>query len=318
MNTSQPKQTKSITIVSWNVNGIRSNVVSAGKYVDSLSPNSSNDSNLGEIIDRCDPDIICFQETKFDMAKPESLRQRSIDVNFPEFEKFWNASKGVGARSGSRYSGTSIWTKLKPLSVSYDLPTLSHHESEGRIIVVKFQGFILINTYVPNSGTNFEYRTTVWDEAIAEYLSILREAGENVIWTGDMNVARYEKDVFFGATASRGILSGVGKQAIAGFTKEERDGMEKILNIGYSDVFRERNPDATDMFTWWNSRVSAGHRTCRDQNKGWRLDYFIVSDWLLKNVIDARVLTFSGLRTKPRGSDHAAILMKIKISTFSI
>lgn len=286
------------TIVSWNVNGIRSNILSGGKF----TGNFEDDSNLAEIIDRCNPDIICLQETKCEDGRKLNITQG--------WNEYWNSSKGDDARSGNRYSGTSIWTLLKPDSVMYDLPTLSRPESEGRIIIMKFLepfNFTLINTYVPNAGTNFQYRTTVWDEALMEYLSILREAGENVIWTGDMNVARMEKDVFFGLTTSKGVLSGVGSQAIAGFTKEERDGMEKILSLGYTDVFRERNPDATDMFTWWNPRVPA----CREQNKGWRLDYFIVSDWMRERVDDARVLTWSGLKTKPRGSDHAAIMMKI-------
>lgn len=272
-------------IISWNVNGFRSNIISKGKYTGKFE----SDSNLAEIIDKCDPDIICFQETKCDNF-PFNKKEQS----FQWFE-YWNASKEDGARSGSRYSGTSIWTKIKPLSVTYDLPTLSLQESEGRIIIMKFQDFTLINTYVPNSGTNFDFRTKIWDEAIAEYLSILREDKVNIIWAGDMNVARTEKDVFFKPTKI--------SQQYAGFTPEERSGMEKILDIGYSDVFREKNPDSNTMFTWWNPRVPS----CRLLNKGWRIDYFIVSNWMLEKVISTDVLTFS------KGSDHAAIFIQIDL-----
>lgn len=283
-------------IVSWNVNGIRSNVLSRGKFTGTLEP----DSNLAEIITGHDPDIICFQETKC-----EELEIDKADV----YHKYWSSSSGTGARAGNRYSGTSIWTKQLPEHVMYDLPTLSLPEAEGRIIVMRFGTFTLINTYVPNGGTNFEYRTTVWDEAVAEYLSILREDGVNVIWTGDMNVARTKDDIFAARTASKAVLEGIGPNAWIGFTKEERDGFEKILSLGYSDVFRELHPDANEMFTWWNLRIP----TCRTQNKGWRIDYFIVSDWMMESIVTAKVLLYSGLLSKPSGSDHAAIMMEINV-----
>jgi exodeoxyribonuclease III len=121
------------------------------------------ETNLGEIISEYNPDILCFQETRCDSKTAESL------FKFPEYHQFWNSSKGLDARSGNRYSGTCLWSKDKPEKIIYDIPDLN--DTEGRIIIAEYSEFIIINTYVPNSGSNFEYRINIWNTSIKKYHS---------------------------------------------------------------------------------------------------------------------------------------------------
>lgn len=296
-----------LKILSWNVNGMRSNIVGNQKWKQckGLSAIEFN-SNLGELVYQHDPDILCFQETRCDDVVAGCIQ-------ITGYHQYWSCSQGKGARAGNRYSGTSLWSKIKPNSVSYNIPTLPEPEHEGRVIVAEYDTFTLITTYVPNSGTNFKYRTEVWDKAIHQYLSQLRKAGRNVVWCGDLNVARTPDDVFFGDPKSlhynKARLKGTGYAAVAGFTKEEREGIERILNDGYSDVYRELYPNQKDAYTWWNPRSSG----FRSTNLGWRIDYFIVSSNLMPCVRNMFILPNAGLRTKPQGSDHAAILLELKM-----
>jgi len=300
-----------LKILSWNVNGMRSNILGSEKWRKcNLVTDIDYTSNLGELILHHDPDILCFQETRCNSEVAGCFQVKG-------YYQYWNCSKGTGARAGARYSGVSLWSKIRPHSVSYNLPTLPQPDQEGRIIVAEYDYFTLITTYVPNAGTNYEYRTTVWDKAMRVYLAQLQSEGRNVIWCGDLNVARTAQDVFFGnpnsSTYNPAALKGVGSAAVAGFTKAERDNFEDILSEGYADVYRYLYPTEKDAYTWWNPRIPI----FRSINKGWRLDYFVVNDKLAPCVRNMQILRESGLLTKlqgkPQGSDHAAILLDINL-----
>lgn len=284
-------------ILSWNVNGIRSNVLSSG----SLKKCSELDlsSNLGDLIKTYDPDILCFQETKCD--------SKTFDcITIEGYYQYWNCSQGEKARSGGRYSGTSIWSKIKPNNVLYNIPNLE--DKEGRVVIAIYDKFTLINLYSPNSGTNFEYRTKIWDIALKKYLKQLKDRNILTIVCGDLNISHEEIDVFFSdkksSRYSKEKILGVGKKAIAGFTKEERQNFNNILKLGYTDTFRHFHPNER-LYTWFNLRIPSD----RSNNKGMRLDYFLTSD--IKYIKSSDILTKSGLLTKPNGSDHTAILLEM-------
>jgi exodeoxyribonuclease III len=296
-----------LKILNWNVNGMRSNIVGNKKWNKCKGLSAIEfDSNLGELVYEHDPDILCFQETRCDQSVAGCIQ-------IAGYHQYWSCSKGSGARAGNRYSGTSLWSKIKPDSVSYNIPTLPEPDQEGRAIVAEYDKFTLITTYVPNAGTNFDYRTQVWDVAIRDYLAQLRRTGKNVIWCGDLNVARTPNDVFFGDPESsrynKAAMKGTGYAAVGGFTKEEREGFERILDEGYLDVYRELYPNQKDAYTWWNQRAPG----FRAVNLGWRLDYFILNARLMPCVIDMLILKHAGLCTKPQGSDHAAILLELRM-----
>jgi len=293
-----PSNTK---ILSWNVNGIRSNVLSTGSLKKCGITKIDPTSNLGDLIKTYDPDILCFQETKCD--------EKTFGcITIKDYHQYWNCSQGEKARSGSRYSGTSIWSKVKPNTVLYNIPTLPEPDEEGRIVIAIYNTFILINLYSPNSGTNFEYRTKIWDIALKKYLKQLKNQNILVIVCGDLNVSHEEIDVFFSDKSSsrysKEKVEGVGKKAIAGFTKEERKDFDNILKLGYTDTFRYFHPNERS-YTWFNLRIPSD----RSNNKGMRLDYFLTSD--IKCIKSSNILTKSGLLTKPNGSDHTAILLEM-------
>lgn len=293
--------TSNTKILSWNVNGIRSNVLSTGSLKKCDITEIDPSSNLGDLIKTYDPDILCFQETKCD--------EKTFGcIIIKDYHQYWNCSQGEKARSGSRYSGTSIWSKVKPNTVLYNIPTLPEPDEEGRIVIAIYDTFILINLYSPNSGTNFEYRTKIWDIALKKYLKQLKEQSKLVIVCGDLNVSHEEIDVFFSDKSSsrysKEKVEGVGKKAIAGFTKEERKDFDNILKLGYTDTFRYFHPNERS-YTWFNLRIPSD----RSNNKGMRLDYFLTSD--IKCIKSSNILTKSGLLTKPNGSDHTAILLEI-------
>lgn len=297
------KNNKSIKIVSWNVNGIRSNVLCTNKLEGGWKKDIDKVSNLGELISMHDPDIICLQETKCDEKVYDNIK-------IPNFHQYWSSSKGAGARSGNRYSGVSVWSKIKPLKITYEIPS-ANPDKEGRVIVVDYGGFILINTYCPNSGTNFEYRTQVWDKEIRSYLKLLRDQGNIVVWCGDLNVSHEPIDVFFSdkksSRYSKTKMDGVGKNAIAGFTKEERENFTNILNEGYIDTFRYFMKEMPNQYTWWNLRMPSD----RCNNLGMRLDYFVITDTHINYVEKSEILSKYGLLTKPHASDHAPILLTL-------
>jgi exodeoxyribonuclease-3 len=284
------------TILSWNVNGIRSNVVSKGQLKKCGDFDPQDDTNLGQLIRDNDPDIICLQETKCDVKIFGCITVKG-------YYQYWNCSKASGARSGSRYSGTSIWTKIKPINILYNLPTLKD-ESEGRVIIAEFEKFILINLYSPNSGTNFDYRISEWDIALKKYLKKLNKDNKFVILCGDLNVSHEDIDVFFSLKKNYSKPKMAG--GIAGFTKEERENFTDILNEGYIDTFRYLHPNER-KYSWWNLRSKLD----RKNDKGMRLDYFLVSKNNINCVKSSEILYESGLLTSPSGSDHATILLKL-------
>ena len=191
--------------------------------------------------------------------------------------QYWNISK---ARKG--YSGTVVFSKVKPLSVEK-----SPFDNEGRLINVEYEDFNLINLYVPNSGQELkrlEYRVNEWDEKLREYIKGQKKP---VIVVGDMNVARYEIDLARPKTNTRS----------SGFTKEERESFEKTLELGLVDTFRHFHPEEV-KYSYWGYRFR-----CREKNLGWRIDYFLVSKELMKNI------TESDIMADQIGSDHAPIIL---------
>ena len=315
---------KMVNIVTWNVNGLRTRIIDDK---DSKQFSTKTDihktSHLGKLIEEFHPDIICFNETRCCLEKTQEFK---ITKQFPYC--YYSSSELKGARSGNRYSGVAVWSRFKPYKVSTELPFISTPNKEGRIITLYFNEFILINTYQPNTGTNFDHRITEWDPAMNLYLQFLKENYNiPIIWTGDLNIARTHHDLFIGDVRyhldKQGILKydlekeqqklletpimkGTGKSALPGFTREERENFEDILSLGYVDVWRHLNPDTTfNGYTWWNMRI----KPYRSQNKGWRIDYFVIDDKHINKILDCKVFKHIGETTNGDkiGSDHAPI-----------
>ena len=250
-------------IISWNVNGIRA-VLKKG---------------FESFIKENNPDIICIQETK---AHPDQ-----VDSILPEYKhQFWNSADKKG------YSGTAIFSKIKPESISYDIG-IDKHDHEGRVITLSFPTFFLVNVYTPNSKRGLErldYRCNEWDKDFLSYLNDLNEK-KPVIFCGDLNVAHKEID----------LANPKNNKRNAGFTDEEREGFQNYIDSGYVDAFRIFNSEPGN-YTWWSYMFNS-----RARNIGWRIDYFCVSskiqDCLEKSAIYSDVL----------GSDHAPIEIDIVI-----
>ena len=264
-------------IVSWNINGIRSNIGCEGKFSGNLT--ELNECNLKQLIDKHDPDIICFQETKCGLDTGEKI---NID-KYPY--RYWNESKGEGRR-GKGYSGTSIWSKIKPINVQYNFNNFDN--KEGRFIFSEFNDFSLINMYVPNSGTNFEYRINDWDKNIKKLIDDYTD--KPLIVTGDFNVVNDVNDIWNIKTLMKADSPGVFKQ--------ERDMFHSFLE-NYVDIYRYKYPDKKE-YTWWNMRTKS-----REKNQGWRIDYFLIqknySDQIKDCFIDNSIY----------GSDHCPILLEL-------
>lgn len=268
-------------IISWNVNGLRSNIVSTSKK--SIYNLIDNDSNLGKLILSDNPDILCFQETRCD-EKASALFKCS---EYPH--KYWKFSEGKDARSGSRYSGVAIWSKIEAKKVE-QYPVGFEEEKEGRILVAYFEDFILINTYCPNSGTNFEKKVSFWQPAILNLLKELNNTGLLVIWTGDFNVAAYYKDISI-------TQSMYNSNTIAGCLTEEIDFIRNLLETEQPvlyDTFRRLHPDSEE-YTWFDMRSKAKLR-----NKGWRIDYFMVNN--MRDIKESKIID-------SEGSDHIPIFL---------
>ena len=249
-------------IISWNVNGIRA-VLKKG-FLDFISD--------------MDPDIICIQETK---AHPEQVE---LELNNYPY-KFWNSATKKG------YSGTAIFSKIKPISIDYDLK-IKKHDDEGRVICFELEKYYLITVYTPNSKrdlSRLEYRQKEWD---IDFLNYLKEKEKNkpVVFCGDLNVAHKEIDLKNPKTNKRN----------AGFTEEERSGFDNYMKAGFIDTFRIFNKEE-GHYTWWSYMFNS-----RAKNVGWRIDYFCVSK-LLKNKIKKSIIL-----PEVMGSDHAPILIEIK------
>lgn len=249
-------------LVTWNVNGMRA-VLKKG------------------FLDFCkaeDADIYCVQETK--MQKGQAV------VDLDGYEEFWNDAEKKG------YSGTAIFTRKEPLSHSYDIDA-DGYNTEGRSITLEFPDFFLVNEYTPNAQNELarlDYRMD-WEDERRAYLEKLDEK-KPVILCGDLNVAHTEID----------LKNPKNNRGNAGFSDEEREKFGELLKAGFTDVFRDLNPEVTGAYTWWSYRFNA-----RANNAGWRIDYFLVSDRIKERVNDIVILN------QVLGSDHCPVLLDIDI-----
>jgi exodeoxyribonuclease III len=290
--TDQVKETLSgidiVKIVSWNVNGIRTNIISDGVIAKNgkCKPTEysiSKGSNMDKLISSYHPDIICLQETKCggDIADCFNISKEFKYV-------YWSCTKESKQKGrGPGYAGVSIWSKVKANKISTCLPGLQGECHEGRILIAEFNDFTLINVYTPNSGTNEFFRLENWDIAMGKFLKELVQKGKRVVFCGDMNVARGPNDIHE-----------VPKRLTAGYLPLERKHIEGYISKGMIDTFRELYGDEfSDGYTWWNPKI----RTMRGQNRGWRIDYFLTSDNVFKKVLANNILK------DIMGSDHCPI-----------
>lgn len=247
-------------LVSWNVNGLRACVNKGFK----------------EYFAEIDADIFCIQETK--------LQEGQISLDYDkDYSQYWNYAIKKG------YSGTAVFSKIKPLSVRYGMEEDS--ESEGRILTLEFESFYLVNVYTPNARrdlSRLELRMD-WEERFRGYLLQL-DAVKPVITCGDLNVAHQEID----------LKNWKGNLKNSGFTPEEREKMTRLLAAGFIDTFRNLYPDKTDAYSWWSNMPGV-----RDKNVGWRIDYFLASSRLAPFIQDAKIDPFI------KGSDHCPIILEI-------
>ena len=246
--------------ISWNVNGLRACV---GKEFEQQFKD-------------LDADFFCLQETK--------MQAGQLDLSFPGYESYWNYADKKG------YSGTAIYTKHKPLNVTYGID-IDEHDHEGRVITLEMDDFYLVTVYTPNSQDGLrrlDYRMK-WEEDFQAYLHRL-DAIKPVIVCGDMNVAHQEIDLKNPKTNHKN----------AGFTDEEREKMTQLLSNGFIDTFRTLYPEQV-TYSWWSYRFRA-----REKNTGWRIDYFLISERLKDRLEDAKI------HTEIMGSDHCPIEITLK------
>jgi exodeoxyribonuclease III len=249
-------------MISWNVNGLRACVTKG--FLDHFK--------------ELDADIFCLQETK--------LSEGQIELDLPGYYDYWNYADKKG------YSGVAIFTKEKPLSVSYGLG-IDEHDHEGRVITLEFDEYYVLTCYTPNSKSELarlDYRM-VWEDDFLKYVKKLDEK-KPVIYCGDLNVAHKEID----------LKNPGSNRKNAGFTDEEREKMSIALSSGFVDTFRKLYPDAKDMYSWWSYRASA-----RAKNVGWRIDYFIVSQRLEDKIKEAKI------HMDITGSDHCPVELEIDV-----
>ena len=245
--------------ISWNVNGLRACV---GK-------------GFEESFSQLDADFFCLQETK--------MQADQLDLQFPGYESFWNFADKKG------YSGTAIYTRQKPIQVTYGIG-IDEHDHEGRVITMEMEDFYLITCYTPNSQDGLrrlDYRMK-WEDDFMDYLKRL-DAVKPIILCGDLNVAHEEIDLKNPKTNRKN----------AGFTDEERAKMTRLLSNGFIDSFRQLYPEQV-TYSWWSYRFRA-----REKNAGWRIDYFIVSERLLQRIKDAKI------HTEILGSDHCPVELEL-------
>ena len=247
-------------LISWNVNGIRACL----------------NKGFADVFKQLDADIFCIQETK---CQPEQ-----VELEFEGYTSYWNSAEKKG------YSGTAIFTKQKPLNVTYGIG-IEEHDKEGRVITLEFEKFYMVDIYTPNSKRELErleYRQ-IWEDEIRKYLLKLNET-KPVIMCGDLNVAHKEIDLKNPKTNRHN----------AGFTDEERQKMTDLLNAGFVDSFRYLYPDKENAYSWWSYM---GH--AREKNVGWRIDYFIVSKSIENEIKEATIYP------EIMGSDHCPVGLEI-------
>ena len=248
--------------ISWNVNGLRACMTKG----------------FMEYFDKVDADFFCVQELK--------LQEGQLDWNKDGYHAYWNYAEKKG------YSGTAIFTKHEPISVSYGIG-IEEHDHEGRVITLEYDNYYMVTVYTPNSQNELarlDYRMT-WEDAFRDYLLGLK-AKKSVIVCGDLNVAHKEIDLKNPKTNRRN----------AGFTDEERDKMTALLGSGFTDTFRYFYPEQEQIYSWWSYRFKA-----REKNSGWRIDYFIVSEDLNDKLVDAAI------HTEVMGSDHCPVELLVDL-----
>lgn len=249
-------------LISWNVNGLRA-VVNKGFY---------------DFFEQIDADIFCIQETK--------LQEGQIEVNIENYNVYWNSAVKKG------YSGTAVFSKIKPLNITYGI-NIEEYDQEGRVITLEYEDFYLVNCYTPNSKRELErleYRMK-WEDEFRKYLINLDKI-KPVILCGDLNVAHNEIDLKNPSTNRHN----------AGFTDEERNQMTNLLNSGFVDSFRFLYPNKKECYSWWSYMFHA-----REKNAGWRIDYFIVSEKLKDKIEDSKI------HSEVLGSDHCPVELDIKM-----
>jgi exodeoxyribonuclease-3 len=292
-------------LITWNVNGIRTKIFNekSSSQISKLSCIKPSDgSPIYNLLSNHDPDFICLQETRCSIATGEKFK---IDG----YKSVFNESKSTGARDANRYSGTCVFYKeiYTPESIEFNIP--GYEDDEGRIIIMTYDNFILINVYTPNSGTNFNNRLE-WQSAVIRYLSACNKP---VIYTGDMNVAWKDEDVHFKISGSPSYKANT-KDDIVGFMPEEKEFIHCLLKEKYIDAydkFRD-NYDNYDAFTYWDarSRKIEGLPGCRYKRLGWRIDYFLTRNI---ELIDCRSLALVGTEYisigLPQSSDHCPVLL---------
>lgn len=248
-------------LVTWNVNGLRACL------------------NKGflDFFHSVDADVVCLQETK--------LQPHQIELELPGYELYWNSAEKKG------YSGTAVFTRIKPLSVTCGIG-IPEHDTEGRVITVEYEDFYLVCCYTPNAQNELariDYRMK-WEDDFRAYLMAL-DGKKPVVLCGDLNVAHEEID----------LKNPKSNRGNAGFSDQERGKMTELLSSGFADSFRALYPDKEGAYTWWSYRFNA-----RKNNAGWRIDYFILSDRLLPRVEDQVI------RSDVTGSDHCPVELILK------
>lgn len=250
-------------LISWNVNGLR----------------ACMQKGFLDFFNEVDADIFCIQESK--------LQEGQIDLDLPGYHQYWNYAEKKG------YSGTAIFTKQEPLSVTYGIG-IEEHDHEGRVITLEYEDFYMVTCYTPNSQNELArlpYRMT-WEDDFLAYLKKLDEK-KPLILCGDLNVAHKEIDLKNPKTNRKN----------AGFTDEEREKMTQLLANGFTDTFRHFYPDTEGIYSWWSYRFKA-----REKNAGWRIDYFIASSSLDEKLEGAKI------HTDVFGSDHCPVELTINLS----
>ena len=251
-----------LKFISWNVNGLR----------------ACYDKGFADVFNRLEADFFCLQETK--------MQEGQLDVQFEGYQSYWNYAEKKG------YSGTAIFSKVKPLSVTYGLG-IEEHDHEGRVITLELESYYLITVYTPNSQEELrrlDYRMK-WDDDFRAYLKKLEEK-KPVIVCGDLNVAHKEIDLKNPKTNRKN----------AGFTDEERAKFTTLLESGFTDTFRYFYPEQEGIYSWWSYRFKA-----REKNAGWRIDYFLTSDSLTDKLRGAQI------HTDILGSDHCPVELTIEL-----